>query len=1427
MKLFSKITTAIVGIALAAGVGFAASGNKAKAAGAAGGTYTKISSESDLTSGANYLIVSEADNLAFDGSLSTIDAISNTQAVTISDNSITASSDFYFTITSKSGGYSIKGSGGLYIGSTSSNANELKSGTSDSYTNTIAWDSDNSCFVIRGTNSYLVYNSSSGQTRFRYYKPATCNNGVGTGAYHKVSLFKEAGGSCTHNWVAGTVHNPTCTEQGYTEYTCSLCSDTKNDDFVAALGHDFGEVIVDTAATCTEAGAGHKVCSRDSSHTENVVIPATGHNYVDGVCSVCGAIEPDPSQIVLAATFTLGEDGAASHADGSSATTYSEVQGDYTLSISDGVKLSKDARDATGNGCLKFGTSSAVGSMSIAVPSDVVSVKIYVAGYKATDAKISINGGEAQTISTHSNDGSYTAVEVDTSGNKTIAFTTVSTGYRCMVNTIEFYVVGSGPVCTHDWVAGTVHAATCTEGGYTEYECSLCGATKQDDVTAALGHDFGEWQTTLEPTCTEAGSKQRVCSRDSSHTEVEAIPATGHNFVDGVCTVCGAEEGSDTTISLDFTADSYGISGTQGNQTLTGDGATYGFEFGAGTGTGAKYNTGYVLFGKAGTYFRNTSAPENSYISAISWTYSGTVSTNVQLSLSYGEVALNGESSPITSFGKATQNGEVSLTQSDTSKAYFFIYVTNAYNCQFKNFSVTWTKNSTPPTPVTTYTVTDSVANGSLDKASVNEGATLTTTITPDAKYDLPESVSVTMGGVAIAADYTNGVVTVENVTGDIVITAECGKTHGLWEDDPYTVAEARAAIDAGTNLSGAYVSGIISQVDSYNSTYHSITYWISDDGTTTDQLEVYSGKGLSGADFSKVEDVEVGATVEVTGTLKKYNDTYEFDKNNYLVSYVAPVHVDPVITLSAYKGHLGMSEVGLEITCDFESFSGTPTFSVDGTPSYVNVSVSGSTITLSPKAVGTETLTVKGVYNTQEASKEFKVCVTQHAGSAADPFTVAEAGVVIEALETIEANVAGIISQVDSYNSTYHSITYWISDDGTTTDQLEVYSGKGLSGADFSAVTDVEVGAQVVVTGALKKYNDVYEFDKNNELVSYVGPTPVVTPELSLSVDEGYFSLDGGMSVLASWEGFSADPTLSVEGTPSCVNVSFDDAPQVYFSAKAGGTETVTIKATNGSEVATATFTVVVTEHAGTEADPYSVTDAKLLLIKFDNISGTVKGVISQVVSDSFSAGSASYYISDDGTTTDQLLVTLGKGYGGADFDSISDVAVGTQVFVGGTLFDGGFASGSSIVRLPNAEAFAQTLLDQTDTVCTNSEEPGSSKRKLALKNLWKSTGAVGAGYEALTATEKHALIKSAAKEDGSVVEQAMARYDYLVSAYSLDNIIGRTPSSSLVNTQTISNENSVSTSVATSVVIVVAVISITTLAVLVVVKKRKATSR
>lgn len=103
--------------------------------------------------------------------------------------------------------------------------------------------------------------------------------------------------------------------------------------------------------------------------------------------------------------------------------------------------------------------------------------------------------------------------------------------------------------------------------------------------------------------------------------------------------------------------------------------------------------------------------------------------------------------------------------------------------------------------------------------------------------------------------------------------------------------------------------------------------------------------------------------------------------------------------------------------------------------------------------------------------------------------YTIAKAIELIEAGEGLstEVFVKGIVSKVDSYNETYGSISYWISEDGTTTtQQFQIYGGLNKNGEKFTAQTDVAVGASVIVKGKIKKYQDKYEMDMNNQLVKY-----------------------------------------------------------------------------------------------------------------------------------------------------------------------------------------------------------------------------------------------------------------------------------------------------------------------------------------------------
>lgn len=104
---------------------------------------------------------------------------------------------------------------------------------------------------------------------------------------------------------------------------------------------------------------------------------------------------------------------------------------------------------------------------------------------------------------------------------------------------------------------------------------------------------------------------------------------------------------------------------------------------------------------------------------------------------------------------------------------------------------------------------------------------------------------------------------------------------------EPYTIAEAIAAIKAGAPTYEVYLTGIVSEVDFYNETYKSLSYYISDDGKSKD-MQVYSGKGLNGADFTSKDDLKVGQKVTIKGIIKSFNkngtDIMEVDKSSTII---------------------------------------------------------------------------------------------------------------------------------------------------------------------------------------------------------------------------------------------------------------------------------------------------------------------------------------------------------------------------------------------------------------------------------------------------------------------------------------------------------------------------------------------------------------
>ena len=85
--------------------------------------------------------------------------------------------------------------------------------------------------------------------------------------------------------------------------------------------------------------------------------------------------------------------------------------------------------------------------------------------------------------------------------------------------------------CTHETTeVRNAREATCTEDGYTgDTYCTVCGAMLEEGASIpALGHDFSVKLETVPPTCTQQGYTSYQCSRCDATEHRDFTEATGH-----------------------------------------------------------------------------------------------------------------------------------------------------------------------------------------------------------------------------------------------------------------------------------------------------------------------------------------------------------------------------------------------------------------------------------------------------------------------------------------------------------------------------------------------------------------------------------------------------------------------------------------------------------------------------------------------------------------------------------------------------------------------------------------------------------------------------------------------------------------------------------------------------------------------------------
>lgn len=196
------------------------------------------------------------------------------------------------------------------------------------------------------------------------------------------------------------------------------------------------------------------------------------------------------------------------------------------------------------------------------------------------------------------------------------------------------------------------------------------------------------------------------------------------------------------------------------------------------------------------------------------------------------------------------------------------------------------------------------------------------------------------------------------------------------------------------------------------------------------------------------------------------------------------------------------------------------------------------------------------------------------------NPYTVQEAVDLITSgkAPSTEVYVKGIISDVDYYNTNYKSLSYYISDDGKSK-ALQIYSGKGLNGADFTSKEDLKVGQTVVVKGIIKSFTDkngnkINEVDKNSQIVSIEGEgSGTTTPETPTSGEA--VSISGNILTLTNTKATAGTETATIdlsqqgfEDTKTVTEAKFSDGTTITFAKGNGPTAPTFYTKTKGVRV-------------------------------------------------------------------------------------------------------------------------------------------------------------------------------------------------------------------------------------------------------------------
>lgn len=448
------------------------------------------------------------------------------------------------------------------------------------------------------------------------------------------------------------------------------------------------------------------------------------------------------------------------------------------------------------------------------------------------------------------------------------------------------------------------------------------------------------------------------------------------------------------------------------------------------------------------------------------------------------------------------------------------------------------------------------------------------------------------------------------------------------WRIGGKSISSTDRTVYSKTAMTDAATKVVLEVGNAANITVNTLKLIVASDADFSNQIDEVTATFAAN---SNIEFTPTSGTEWATGAYYKFvfNVTVSGNSNRYVEFKSASFYnegTSTAVTTSVTIDNTGITNTDLfagtaagKLTATVKDDTDTAIegATVTWTSSKESVATIAADGTVTLVAEGTTTLTasyagVEDVYKSSSATYELTVTNNDpdKPGSENNPYTVAEALANTPATgTTANVYVKGIVSGF--YNNTIvddgNNFRYYISDDGTTTNQMMVFRGKGLNNVAFTNADDLLVGDEVVVLGGLTTYNSTKEIAADNYIVSLVrNTTKVATP--TFSVAEGTYTEAQSVTISTTTEG--ATIYYTIDGTdPTTESNEYSDAISI--------TETTTLKAIavkegmTDSEIATATYTIniinVNPKNVGTNyfvkvTDVNDLEDGDAILIVYEN---------------------------------------------------------------------------------------------------------------------------------------------------------------------------------------------------------------------------------